>query len=86
MASVDVKSFVDVRIRTSYGYDWRLLIGGCYQSTIADNKVAIFSKSWCPYCKQAKKLFADSYQDEQPKIIECVIVSHLGAAEIANNS
>ncbi|KZS93383.1 putative GRX1-glutaredoxin [Sistotremastrum niveocremeum HHB9708] len=26
------------------------------ESTIADNKVAIFSKSWCPYCARAKKL------------------------------
>ncbi|EIN14345.1 glutaredoxin [Punctularia strigosozonata HHB-11173 SS5] len=40
------------------------------ESTIADNKIAIFSKSWCPYCKRAKELFRKEFPDEQPKIIE----------------
>ena len=62
------------------------MMAGCYQPTVADNKLAIFSKSWCPYCKQSKKLYVDSYQDEQPKIIEYVIVSYLWTADIANSS
>ncbi|KAF8224875.1 glutaredoxin [Tricholoma matsutake] len=40
------------------------------RSTIADNKVTIFSKSWCPYCKQTKDLFAREFQELEPKIVE----------------
>ncbi|CAM9380162.1 unnamed protein product [Ectocarpus fasciculatus] len=29
------------------------------QKSIKDNKVMIFSKSFCPYCMQTKQLFAD---------------------------
>ncbi|KAF8640910.1 hypothetical protein AX17_000558 [Amanita inopinata Kibby_2008] len=39
-------------------------------STIADNKIVIFSKSWCPYCRNAKTLFATKYKDEAVKILE----------------
>ena len=29
------------------------------QSIIDENAVAVFSKSYCPYCNQAKKLLSD---------------------------
>ncbi|KAF8890102.1 thioredoxin-like protein [Infundibulicybe gibba] len=32
-------------------------------SAIADNTAVVFSKSWCPYCKKAKKLLSDEYSD-----------------------
>lgn len=32
----------------------------------------IFSKSYCPYCKRAKGLFASEFPDVTPTIIECV--------------
>ncbi|KAF5312111.1 hypothetical protein D9619_002434 [Psilocybe cf. subviscida] len=40
------------------------------ESTIADNKVVIFSKSWCPYCKKTKALFAEKFKDVTPLILE----------------
>ncbi|KAJ7198874.1 thioredoxin-like protein, partial [Mycena pura] len=40
------------------------------QATINDNKIAIFSKSWCPYCKRAKALFAAEFPDEKTAVIE----------------
>lgn len=30
------------------------------QSIIDENPVAVFSKSYCPYCREAKKLLSDS--------------------------
>ncbi|KAF9011433.1 glutaredoxin [Cyathus striatus] len=39
-------------------------------SAIADNTVAIFSKSYCPYCKSAKKLFADKYPTVKTTVYE----------------
>jgi glutaredoxin 3 len=30
------------------------------QGIIDDNAVAVFSKSYCPYCRQAKQLLSDS--------------------------
>ncbi|KAF2125915.1 glutaredoxin [Dothidotthia symphoricarpi CBS 119687] len=30
------------------------------QSIIDENAVAVFSKSYCPYCRQAKQLLSDS--------------------------
>ncbi|KAJ7650792.1 glutaredoxin [Roridomyces roridus] len=40
------------------------------EQTIAENKIAIFSKSWCPYCKRTKALFASEFPDEAPVILE----------------
>jgi hypothetical protein len=45
------------------------------QSTIANNKVAIFSKSWCPYCASTKTLFATKFPEIQAEIVECVVLS-----------
>jgi len=41
-------------------------------STIAENKVAIFSKSYCPYCAKAKRLLSDypGVDKSEVKIIE----------------
>jgi len=42
------------------------------ESTINDNKVAIFSKSWCPYCAAAKKLLTEypGLEKSEIKILE----------------
>ncbi|KAJ7510511.1 glutaredoxin, partial [Mycena galericulata] len=40
------------------------------QKTIADNKITIFSRSWCPYCKRAKALFAEEFPDEKALVLE----------------
>lgn len=37
---------------------------------IDDNKVIIFSKTWCPYCKKAKALLKELTPEEHLKIIE----------------
>jgi hypothetical protein len=44
------------------------------QQTIADNRVVIFSKSYCPYCTRAKDLFATNFPDLHVKVLECVSV------------
>ncbi|KAI9445382.1 putative GRX1-glutaredoxin [Lactarius indigo] len=38
--------------------------------TIAQNRVVIFSKSYCPYCKRAKDLFATVFPDVEVKVLE----------------
>jgi hypothetical protein len=45
-----------------------------WQQTIAENRVVIFSKSYCPYCKRAKDLFATNFPDLHVKVLECVSV------------
>ncbi|KAG6891631.1 hypothetical protein C0992_001316 [Termitomyces sp. T32_za158] len=42
----------------------------CAQTAILDNKVAIFSKSYCPYCKKAKALFKDEFPDVETTVYE----------------
>jgi len=37
---------------------------------IAENRVVIFSKSYCPYCKGAKDLFATRFPDVHVKVLE----------------
>ncbi|KIJ97036.1 hypothetical protein K443DRAFT_681820 [Laccaria amethystina LaAM-08-1] len=39
-------------------------------STISGNKVAIFSKSHCPYCANAKALFAKEFPGITPTVVE----------------
>ncbi|KAF5334169.1 hypothetical protein D9758_014464 [Tetrapyrgos nigripes] len=39
-------------------------------TAIDNNTITVFSKSYCPYCKAAKKLLKDSYGDKQTEIIE----------------
>jgi protein-disulfide isomerase len=48
-----------------------MLTGGM-KKQIADNKVVIFSKSYCPYCKRVKGLFASEFSEEKPVVFECV--------------
>ncbi|KAI0660517.1 glutaredoxin [Cubamyces menziesii] len=40
------------------------------ENTIADNKIAIFSKSYCPYCRRAKALLTSKFPDVPTKILE----------------
>ncbi|KAG6845563.1 hypothetical protein H0H87_007241 [Tephrocybe sp. NHM501043] len=40
------------------------------QTAINDNKVTIFSKSYCPYCKKAKALFAKEFPDVETNVLE----------------
>ncbi|KAA1471455.1 glutaredoxin [Dentipellis sp. KUC8613] len=37
---------------------------------IDQNKIAIFSKSYCPYCRRAKALFAESFPDVETVVFE----------------
>ncbi|OMO56996.1 Glutaredoxin [Corchorus capsularis] len=38
------------------------------QNTIFSNKIVIFSKSYCPYCFRAKRIFSDL--NEKPHVVE----------------
>ncbi|KAI0305058.1 thioredoxin-like protein [Russula brevipes] len=38
--------------------------------TVADNRVVIFSKSYCPYCTSAKDLFSAKFPDVPIKVLE----------------
>ncbi|KAH9082268.1 thioredoxin-like protein [Lactarius deliciosus] len=38
--------------------------------TIAQNRVVIFSKSYCPYCKRAKDLFTTAFPGVEVKVLE----------------
>ncbi|TBU34464.1 glutaredoxin [Dichomitus squalens] len=40
------------------------------ENSIAENKIVIFSKTWCPYCKRAKALLTSKFPDVQTKIVE----------------
>jgi len=40
------------------------------EDSIAENRVVIFSKSWCPYCKRVKGLFSDNFPDVKAHVIE----------------
>ena len=42
------------------------------EDLIANNRIAVFSKSWCPYCKRAKALLANNYADVPAEVIEYV--------------
>ncbi|KAJ7621028.1 glutaredoxin [Roridomyces roridus] len=47
-----------------------MAVKGLVETAINDNKIMIFSKSYCPYCKKAKALFAKEFPNETPKVIE----------------
>ncbi|KAF9262538.1 glutaredoxin [Marasmius fiardii PR-910] len=40
------------------------------ESIIQENKVAVFSKSWCPFCHSAKSLFTSNFPNASIKVIE----------------
>jgi thioredoxin-related protein len=63
-----VKELVEVQ----FADPRQLLILNGRQTAISENKIMIFSKSHCPYCKRAKALFAKEFPDEKPMVFECV--------------
>ncbi|KZT30986.1 glutaredoxin [Neolentinus lepideus HHB14362 ss-1] len=40
------------------------------ETTVSDNTIAIFSKSYCPYCKRAKALITSKFPNVPTKIYE----------------
>jgi len=40
------------------------------ETTIDGNKVVVFSKSWCPYCRRAKALLRELLGDDGVKVLE----------------
>jgi len=40
------------------------------ENAIAQNTIVVFSKSWCPYCRKAKKLLATEYAGSEATILE----------------
>lgn len=50
------------------------VVGPSTQDTIANHKVAIFSKSYCPYCKKTKELIKSLVPEGDVEIVECVPV------------
>ncbi|KAG6813706.1 hypothetical protein H0H92_008113 [Tricholoma furcatifolium] len=40
------------------------------KAAVQEKKVVIFSKSWCPYCKKAKGVFADEFPDVETTVYE----------------
>ncbi|KAJ6551738.1 aryl-alcohol oxidase-like protein [Mycena capillaripes] len=40
------------------------------ETAINENKIMIFSKSTCPYCRRAKALFAQQFPEETPVVFE----------------
>jgi hypothetical protein len=71
LRAMSVKSRVDVRISELL---WAVIFepNGFDQSAIAEHKVMLFSKSYCPYCRRAKQLFAKDFPDTPVEVIELV--------------
>ncbi|KAM5531335.1 hypothetical protein V8D89_014980 [Ganoderma adspersum] len=40
------------------------------ENSISENKIVVFSKTWCPYCKRAKNLLTSKFPEAQTKILE----------------
>ncbi|KAI0361135.1 glutaredoxin [Trametes cingulata] len=51
------------------------------ENTIAENKIAIFSKSYCPYCRRAKSLLTAKFPDVPTKILELDEIEDGGAIQ-----
>ncbi|KAI0375450.1 glutaredoxin [Pilatotrama ljubarskyi] len=51
------------------------------ENTIAENKIAIFSKSYCPYCKRAKSLLTSKFPNVPTKILELDEIEDGGAIQ-----
>ena len=47
------------------------------QQTLEEDRVVIYSKSWCPYCAQCKALFDDMSQPYMVVELDLREVSHL---------
>lgn len=69
-----VKDLVEVRINSLLHAWVRELISNqsATQNVIEGNKIVVFSKSWCPYCRKAKTFLAEEYPNASAKIIEYV--------------
>lgn len=72
MAAKDLVEVIEFSQNSGYGHNSRIIWS---QKTIAENKVVIFSKSWCPYCQKVKTLFAAEFPDVHPEILEYVFSS-----------
>ncbi|PPQ66340.1 hypothetical protein CVT24_007177 [Panaeolus cyanescens] len=40
------------------------------EDNISSNKITVFSKSWCPYCKKVKTLLKTEFPEVEAKILE----------------
>ncbi|KAJ3568552.1 hypothetical protein NP233_g5639 [Leucocoprinus birnbaumii] len=40
------------------------------EKAVADNQIAIFSKTWCPFCKRVKALLKEKYPNVQSVTFE----------------
>ena len=73
---MSVKQFVEVSV-----YSLCSVLKVAYallsQASIHDHKIVVFSKSWCPYSRRAKKLLAEEYSGEDIHIIEYVLAPFL---------
>lgn len=67
---MSVKQIVEVCQNSRNFYILVLLSSSDTQDAIKDNKVAIFSKSYCPYCRSVKQLFASEFPDVKPTVYE----------------
>ena len=52
------------------GFSWNSVYLLCLQSTIANNVVAIFSKSTCSYCSRTKHIFRSQFPDVRTAVVE----------------
>ncbi|EJC98639.1 glutaredoxin-1 [Fomitiporia mediterranea MF3/22] len=50
--------------------DQRAALTSLVDNMIESNRIAVFSKSYCPYCRRAKQLLADKYNDVPAFVIE----------------
>ena len=73
---MSVKTIVDVSVLFNFlpflfdAHGYRCRYGS--QAAIADNTVALFSKSYCPYCRRAKSLFQSQFPNVPVKVYEYV--------------
>lgn len=74
-----IKEFVDVSpLSISNAYPTTCtsanVIGSLdpHQKKIADHKIVVFSKSYCPFCSETKQYFASRYPQETVEVVECV--------------
>ncbi|KAJ3517402.1 hypothetical protein NLJ89_g528 [Agrocybe chaxingu] len=54
----------------SAAQQYKMSVKELVETTISGNKVVIFSKSYCPYCKKVKSLFEKEFPDVTPTVLE----------------
>ncbi|KAF7324916.1 hypothetical protein MKEN_00533800 [Mycena kentingensis (nom. inval.)] len=47
-----------------------LSVKNLVESAVNENRVVIFSKSYCPYCRRTKALFEKEFPEETPVVFE----------------